>query len=84
MFSNCAQNQSSNRTGSINAAREVRIPVFLPLLLMQQGEQRAPRHILGHDGELAGVVQAGPHKLDDAGVIETTQDGHFSAEHVHV
>lgn len=55
-----------------------------PLLLVQQGEQGPSRHILGDDGELAGVVQTRTHKLDDAGVVETTQDGHLSTEHVHI
>lgn len=55
-----------------------------PLLLMQQGEQRASRDVLGNDGELTGVIQARSHKLDDTGVIEATEDGNLSAEHVHI
>lgn len=55
-----------------------------PLLLVQQREQRASRHVLGHDGELAGVVQTRAHKGDDTGVVEATEDGDLSAEHVHV
>lgn len=51
---------------------------------MQQSEQRASGDVLGHDGKLAGIIQTGPYKLDDAGVVEATQDGDFSAEHVHV
>lgn len=51
---------------------------------MQQREERASGDVLGHDGKLAGIVQTGPHKLDDAGVIEAAQDGDFPAEHVHV
>lgn len=51
---------------------------------MQQREQRASGDILGHNGELAGVIQTGPHELDDTGVIEATEDGDFSAEHVHI
>lgn len=57
---------------------------FSPLLLMQQGEQWASRDVLGNDGELTGVVQARPHKLDDTGVIEATEDGNLSAEHVYI
>lgn len=57
---------------------------FSPLLLVQQREKRASRHVLGHNGKLAGVVQTSPHKLDNAGVIEATQDGDLPAEHVHV
>lgn len=55
-----------------------------PLLLVQQGEQRTSRDILGDDGKLAGVVQTGPNKVDDTGVVEATEDGNLSAEHVHV
>lgn len=55
-----------------------------PLLLVQQGEQRASRDVLSDDGELTGVVQARPYKLDDARVVEAAEDGHLSAEHVHV
>ena len=55
-----------------------------PLLLVQQGEQRASRDVLGDNGELAGVVQTRPHKMDDTGVVEATEDGDLSAEHVHV
>lgn len=55
-----------------------------PLLLVQQREQRASRDVLGDDGKLAGVVQARPHKLDDTGVVEATEDGDLPAEHVHV
>lgn len=51
---------------------------------MQQREQRASRDILGYNSKLAGVVQTGPHKLDDTGVVEATEDGDLSAEHVHV
>ena len=51
---------------------------------MQQREQGSSGHILGHDGKLAGVVQTGPHELDDTGVVEATEDGDLSAEHVHV
>lgn len=51
---------------------------------MQQGEQWASGDVLCDDGELAGVVQTRPDKMDDAGMIETTEDGDFSAEHVHV
>lgn len=51
---------------------------------MQEREQRASRDILGHDGKLAGIIQAGAYELDDAGVVEATQDGDFSAEHVYV
>lgn len=51
---------------------------------MQQSEQRASGDVLGHNGKLAGIIQTGPYKLDDAGVIEATQDGDFSAEHVYV
>lgn len=57
---------------------------FSPLLLVQQGEQRASRDVLGDDGELTGVIQARAHKLDDAGVIEAAEDGNLSAEHVYV
>lgn len=55
-----------------------------PLLLVQQGEQRATRDVLRDDGKLAGVVQTSPDKVDDTGVIEATEDGDLSAEHVHV
>ncbi len=55
-----------------------------PLLLVQQREQRASRDILGYNSELTGVVQTRPHKLDDAGVVEATEDGDLSAEHVHI
>lgn len=55
-----------------------------PLLLVQQGEKGSPRDVLGHYGELAGVVQTRSHKVNDTGVVEATEDGHFSAEHVHV
>lgn len=51
---------------------------------MEQREQRASRDILGHDGKLAGIVQTGPDKLNDAGVVKATQDGDLSAEHIHV
>ena len=51
---------------------------------MEEGEQGSPGHILGDDGELAGVVEARPHKLDDARVVEPAEDGHLAAEHVHV
>lgn len=51
---------------------------------MQQREQGASGDVLGYDGKLAGVVQARPHELDDAGVVEATEDGDLSAEHVHV
>lgn len=80
-FSNCAQNQASN-TGLI--IKEMKIALSLPLLFMQQREQRTSRDILGHDGKLAGIIQTGPYELDDAGVVEATQDGDFSAEHVYV
>lgn len=81
MFSNCARKQASNAGVII---RELKISLFLPLLFMQQSEQRASGDVLGHDGKLAGVIQTGAYKLDDAGVIEATQDGDFSAEHVYV
>lgn len=55
-----------------------------PLLLVQQGEQRASRDVLGDYGKLAGVVQTCPNKVNDTGVIEATEDGNLSAEHVHV
>lgn len=55
-----------------------------PLLLVQEREQRAAGDVLGDDGELAGVVQTRPHEMDDTGVIESTEDGDLSAEHVHV
>ena len=51
---------------------------------MEEGEQGTPGHILGDDGELAGVVQTRPHKLDDTRVVEPAEDGHLAAEHVHV
>lgn len=79
MFSNCTE---ASNTGVV--IREWKISLFLPLLFMQQSKQRASRDVLGHDGELAGIIQTGPYKLDDAGVIEATQDGDFSAEHVYV
>lgn len=51
---------------------------------MQQGEQRAARDVLRDNGKLARIVQTRSDKLDDAGVIEATEDGDLSAEHVHV
>lgn len=51
---------------------------------MQQGKQGAPRDVLGDDCKLAWVIQARPDELDDAGVIEATEDGNLSAEHVHI
>lgn len=51
---------------------------------MQQGEQWASRHILGNDGKLTGVVQTCSHKLDDTGMIEATEDGNLSAEHIYI
>lgn len=55
-----------------------------PLLLVQQREEWAPGDVLGDDGKLAGVIQTSPDKMDDTGVIEATEDGHLSAEHVYV
>lgn len=55
-----------------------------PLLLVQQGEQRASRDVLGDNGKLAGIVQTGSHKLDDTGVIEATEDGNLPAEHINI
>ena len=55
-----------------------------PLLLVQQGEQGSSGDVLSDDGELAGVVHTRPHKMDDAGVVEATEDGDLPAEHVHV
>lgn len=51
---------------------------------MQQGEERPAGDVLRDDGELAGVVQAGAHELDDTRVVQPAQDGHLAAEHVHV
>lgn len=51
---------------------------------MEQGEERPPGDVLGDNGKLAGVVQAGSHKLDDTGVVQAAQDGNLAAEHVHV
>lgn len=51
---------------------------------MEQGEERPPRDVLGDNGKLAGVVQAGSHELDDTGVVQAAQDGNLAAEHVHV
>ena len=51
---------------------------------MEEGEQGSTGHILGDDSELAGVVQARPHKLDDTRVVEPAEDGHLAAEHIHV
>lgn len=59
-------------------------PVDSPLLLVQQGEEWPAGDVLRDNGELAGVVQAGTHKLDDTRVVQPAQDGHFTAEHVHV
>lgn len=66
--------------------RTVRSVMYIssPLLLVQQGEQGASRHVLGDDGKLAGVVQTRSHKLDDTGVVELAEDGHLSAEHVYI
>lgn len=55
-----------------------------PLLLVEEGEQGPAGHILGDDGELAGVVQTRPHELDDTRVVEAAEDGDLPAEHVHV
>lgn len=56
----------------------------VPLLLVEQGEERSPRDVLGDNGKLAGVVQAGSHELDDTGVVQAAEDGNLPAEHVHV
>ena len=58
--------------------------VTLPLLLMKQGEQGTPGYVLSDNGELAGVIQARTHKLDDTRVIEPAEDGHLSAKHIHI
>lgn len=55
-----------------------------PLLLVQQGEQRASGDVLGDYGKLAGVVQTCPDEVNDTGVIESTEDGDLSAEHVYI
>lgn len=72
------------RKGLINCKLQHVTHTSLPLLFVQQREQRASRDILGYDGKLAGVIQTRPHKLDDAGVIEATEDGDLSAEHVYI
>lgn len=56
----------------------------VPLLLVEQGEERSPGDVLGDNGKLAGVIQAGSHELDDTGVVQAAQDGNLTAEHVHV
>lgn len=56
----------------------------IPLLLVEQGEEGSPRDVLGDNGKLAGVIQAGSHELDDAGVVQSAEDGDLAAEHVHV
>lgn len=75
---------SKHRALELVIIRGLKISPFLPLLFMQQSKQRASGDVLGHDGKLAGIIQTGPYKLDDAGVIEATQDGDLSAEHVYV
>lgn len=56
----------------------------IPLLFVEQGEERSPWDVLSDNSELAGVVQAGSHKLDDTWVVQAAEDGNFPAEHVHV
>lgn len=58
--------------------------ISLPFLFVQQSEQRASWDILGYNGKLARVIQTRPHKLDDTGVIEATEDGDLSAEHIYI
>lgn len=66
------------------AAAALNHGMFSPLLLVQQREQRSSRHVLRYYGELTGVIQARSYKLDDTGVVETTQDGDLTAEHISV
>lgn len=68
----------------IRTSCELQGVISSPLLLVQQGEERAPGDVLGDDGKLAGVIQTSPDKMDDTGVIEATEDGDLSAEHVYV
>lgn len=56
----------------------------IPLLLMKEGEQGTPWYVLSDDGKLAGVIQAGTHKLNYTGMIEAAENGHLSAEHIHI
>lgn len=56
----------------------------IPLLLMEQGEERSPGDVLGDDGKLAGVIQAGSHELDDTGMVQSAENGNLTAEHVHI
>lgn len=51
---------------------------------MEQGEEWSPRDVLGDNGKLAGVIQAGSHELDDAGMVQPAENGNLPAEHVHV
>lgn len=56
----------------------------IPLLLVEQGEEGSSGDVLGDNGKLAGVLQAGPHQLDDTGVVQAAEDGNLPAEHVHI
>lgn len=51
---------------------------------MKEGEERASWYVLRDNGKLAGVLQAGSHKLNHTRVVELAEDGHLSAKHIHI
>lgn len=56
----------------------------IPLLFMQQGEERSSRNVLSDNGKLTRVIQTRPNKLDDTWMVQSTENGNFTAKHVHV
>ena len=53
-------------------------------LFVDGAEQRPSRQKLGDNGELTRILQTSTQELDDVGTVERAEDGHFSAEHLHV
>lgn len=51
---------------------------------MKETEQRTSWYILSDNGKLAGIVQAGSHKLNNTGMIELAQNGHLPAKHIYI